>query len=179
MEPAGAPICWGRQYEDGNDECNNCKFSDSCRPAAINRSSMRRNGVQQQSLPQPRISLPVLPQQSYMPTPQFGVPQIPTLPQPSNYPRTVLPHSPIPQMAQQGHPQSPVGFQPHAPASWNTPIAYLPKPNPANPSWWQYSGETTSSRLGKNIVISALQAIFAELLRFFTNWTWPTSLGTT
>lgn len=76
-------------------------------------------------------------------------------------------------------PHAQMGYQPHAPEGWNTPIAYLPRPNPGNPAWWQYQGESTKSRLGKNVLLSALQAIFAELLRFFSNWTWPARLSTT
>jgi hypothetical protein len=87
----------------------------------------------------------------------------------------VMPPMTMHQAPQQMPPQQ----QAYAPPGWNTPIAYLPRPNPANPAWWQYAGETTKARLGKNMLLSALQAIFAELLRFFSNWTWPARTSTT
>lgn len=171
MEPAGAPICWGKQFGDEDDECRRCNFNISCRPATINNLAAKRNILPQAS----SYSLPVLQQPQQYATARFGSQlPMPTLPQPTSYPRTVLPQPP-----QQPTHQAPVGYQPHAPGGWNTPIAYLPRPSPSNPTWWQYQGETTSSRLGKNILLTALQAIFAELLRFFSNWTWPSKLSTT
>lgn len=166
-EPAGAPICWGKQFDEDDDECKNCNYNISCRPATINNISFKRSQTPQ--LPSPSYHLPMIPQQPY--APRFGAPPGPMLPQPSGYPRMGAP--PAPPTAQTA-PQAQMGFQPHAQIGWNTPIAYLPKPNPANPAWWQYQGESTASRLGKNMLLSALQALFSELLRFLTNWTWPT-----
>jgi hypothetical protein len=173
-EPAGAPVCWGKQFGDEDDECRNCNFNISCRPATLNyRSAVdsRRSGA---VLPQPSPhSLPM-----YQPTftpPRFGPPmvqQAQTIPQPSvGYPRPGVTHV--------SQPTVPVSYQPHAPQGWNIPIAYLPRPNSGTPAWWQYQGESTGARLGKNLLLSALQALFAELLRFVSNWTWPTGLSTT
>lgn len=171
MEPAGAPACWGKQFDADDDECaNGCNYNTSCRPATINNASnvsVRRTGPMFPQPPQPpsQFQLPVIQQQQYI-APRFGSPI--QAQQPSSFPRP-----PAPTMFAQNQQQVPVAAQPHAPPGWNSPIAYLPRPNPANPTWWQYQNETTRSRLGKNIVLSALQAIFAELLRFFANWTWP------
>lgn len=171
-EPEGAPHCWGKQFQDGDDECSNCDYNSSCRPATLHQISVRRQTTTPTYVPPP----------SYQPT-RFGPPPPPMMPQPSfpqpsQYPRTTSPYpmSPPPQpMAPAMPPMNPQ----FAPPGWNTPIAYLPRPNPATPAWWQYGGETTRSRLTKNVILSALQAIFAELLRFFTNWTWPTSRSIT
>ncbi len=170
-EPAGAPICWSKQFDDDDDECKNCNYNVSCRPATINNNSARRNG-QSPQLQMPQYHLPMMPQQPPSFATRYGYNSAqqmpgPMLPQASGYPRTP---PPPPQMA---HAQVQTGFQPHAPSGWNTPIAYLPRPNPSNPAWWQYQGESTRARLGKNMLLGALQALFAELLRFLANWTWP------
>lgn len=178
MGPADK-ACWGKQYDDSDDECQNCPLNKTCKPETINNFQRNRGMV-----PTPnQYSLPVIPQQQ----PNFASRyRTPTLPQPPAFPSQVQPtaypvrpsfqHAAPPQMGQQV--QVP-GYQPHAPPGWNTPVAYLPRPNPANPVWWQYQGETTGSRLGKNILLVMLQAAFSELLRFFTNWTWPSRLVTT
>lgn len=168
-------MCWGKQYGDEDDECKNCDYKTSCRPETINYVSTRGSAPNSNLKLPPNYQLPVVQQQQY--APRFGMqpPQAPTLPQPSGYPQR--PTAPLPPTHPYQGPQyqqATVGHQPHAPAGWNTPIAYLPRPNPQNPAWWQYQGETTSARLGKNILLTALQAIFSELLRFLANWTWPT-----
>jgi hypothetical protein len=173
MQPSEAPNCWGKQFDDEDDECKNCQYNVSCKPATINNAA-RRN------IPVPSsYQLPVL--QQPMSPPRFGSPPIPqpmTMTQPA-LPNSYYPRAPSTPSMPVAHPvQGPVGYQPHAPPGWNVPIAYLPRPNPANPAWWQYQNETTGSRLGKNILLTALQAIFSELLRFFANWTWPATIGT-
>lgn len=176
MAPA-EKLCWGKQYDDSDDECQNCELNKSCKPETINNASRRSAPIQPQ-----QYSLPVIPQQNY--ASRFKSPTVPQVPIPPPLMPPQVPQqqasayptrSVFPSMA----PQTSVGYQSHAPAGWNTPIAYLPRPNPANPAWWQYQGETTGTRLGKNMLLSALQAIFSELLRFFSNWTWPARLGTT
>lgn len=120
----------------------------------------------------PQFSLPVIQPQQYAP-PRFGPPMMQQPPQQQvGYPR--MPPTP-PQYQQPQQVQMPA--QPHAPPGWNSPIAYLPRPNASIPAWWQYEGETTRARLGKNILLSALSAVFAELLRFLQNWTWPKVLA--
>lgn len=169
-EPAGAPICWGKQFDEDDDECKNCNYNISCRPATINNQSTRRTVPQNGQSPQ--FHLPMVPPQPPQPmtfAARYGYNSAQQMPGPmlpqSGYPRTPMP----PQQVTQAQ----TGFQPHAPAGWNTPIAYLPRPNPSNPAWWQYQGETTGARLGKNMLLGALQALFSELLRFLAHWTWP------
>lgn len=186
-EPAGAPHCWGKQFGEEDDECKNCLFDrTTCRTESINHRSMldsyRRQGGSM--LPQPRYSLPMFPQQPQQPpqtfSQRFGYNSGSAMPQPppTNYPRPAMP-APMqaPQQPSVGY--APLAYQQNAPAGWNAPIVYLQRPNPNNPGVWQYSGESTRSRLAKNVILSALKAIFEELWRFFANWTWPVSLGTT
>lgn len=170
--PNGAPICWGRQYEDGSDECRVCNFNTSCRPAAINAYGRRSLPVQQPvMLPQPRFGNNGV---SSFPAPMMP-PQQQMLPQPQ---QSMFPRSTLPQPQQQQPPPQ-IPPQPHAPVGWNNPVAYLNRPGPpptppASFPWWQYSGETTPSRLGKNVLLSVARALFGTLFEFFTNWTWPT-----
>lgn len=173
-EPVGAPQCWGKQFGDEDEECQNCSFNVSCRPATINHVSKSQRSYLPSPTPRPQSSVFTLPvvNNQYQ-TPHLQSP--PPLPQPT-YSRPAvgqpLPNAPLPIPTLPPNP----GYhqqQTFFPPGWNAPIAYLPRPAMNNGNWWQYQNESTGQRLVKNVLLSMFQAAVAELLRFLTNWTWP------
>jgi hypothetical protein len=57
------------------------------------------------------------------------------------------------------------------------PITPQPHPNQISDPFagiiGQYPGESVGERLGKNVVLRMMEAMFTEIARFFHYWTWP------
>ena len=144
--PAGAPRCWGRQYSDHDRECQACPFRGSCKPVFVRSTGM---------MPQPPatttqyVPLPQMPPQGYPPPPPG--------------PRVQVIQPPQVQQQPQWNPQW----------QWQQPPQQM-IPRPADNNFLgQYPGESTAERLGKNMVLRAMEAIFTELARFFHFFSWP------
>lgn len=176
-KPAGAPSCWSLQFTDGDQECMQCPYRDSCRPASMARYTQG----------------PTSPM-TYLPATQQAIP----LP-----PRPYLgPGAQLPTIA----PQAPAQvFRPPAPSptvvqnyqQWGTPVQYPPQTQPTQfsipdprtihpgvpmmrpgapvPAYYlcQYPEESVPARIGKNMLLRAAEAIFGELMLFFRHYTWP------
>ncbi len=165
--PAGAPRCWGRQHADNDKECNGCTFNYTCKSAyqQAGGASARGQWVPPGYAPPPQPTYYVPQQQqppAYRPLPMYGQPQQPqaTYPLPYQPP----PPPPPPQQARGNPPPGYGGYQP--------PV-YAPAGDQFQSIFGQYPGEDIAERLGKNIILRALEAIFNELTRFFHYWTWP------
>ena len=170
--PANAPGCWGAQFTDGDRECIQCPYQDSCRSTCMNRAAAYNP-------PAP----PTFPSTTMVPLPTRTM--LPTYPPPP-------PAAPVPVPVYR--PPQPVVVQPHGQAQPQPPVVqyqaspgYIPDPNNLNPLmpmirpgvqgppyyFGQYPGETIKERLAKNVILRAAEAFFQELVRFFGNWTWP------
>lgn len=188
-KPPAALDCWGLKYQDGDKECGQCKFNESCRPAMLNR--IVNPSDQRTSLPvlrnySPSVSVPP-PPPTYQQQSMVPMPSRPYFPPPANtipLPRTVpLPSQPTQQAPQQqAHqaPQVPQYYQQSTgwslPSNSNpNPMAPMFRPGAPSPAYYftQYPTESVASRIGKNILLRAAEAIFGELMQFFRHWTWP------
>lgn len=190
IKPSQAPACWGQKYQDGEPECRQCDFIDTCRPAMINRvvSSSPPPQPQQQPLAvirsyapqsQPLAPPPTLrsPSAQVVPLPSkpFYMPPATALPTPTQS-VPIKPAAPAQVQAPQQSTffQSNTGFSLPNPKQPN-PMAQWHRPGAQSPGYFftQYPGEAVGTRLAKNAVLRALEAIFAELMQFFRHWTWP------
>ena len=182
IRPFNSPPCWGDKYQDGEKECEQCNFNDTCRPAMLNRIT----GIQ----PPARNMLPVL--RNYPtpvpppPPPQMAITHQQTMvPLPSRPyvapPVSTLPKSYTPSVATQvAQPTNPTYYQSSTgfsiPDHRNpNPLTALHRPGAPAPSYFitQHPGESVGLRVFKNVVLRALEAIFSELMQFFRHWTWP------
>jgi hypothetical protein len=171
IKPSAAPTCWGLKYQDGDEECRQCPYSDTCRSAMLDRLN-RPN-------PDSKLSLPVT---------TFPVPPRPSMAsasaQVSISARPYASTSHV-QVAKPTQPASPPVHQTQAYTSAagyslpdaNKPNPMLPMHRPGAPSpayyFTQYPGESVGERLTKNVVLRGLEAVFSELMQFFRHWTWP------
>lgn len=178
-KPASAPSCWSLKYQDGDRECDQCRYNDSCRAALLERT-----------ISSPPRSLPVVPARSYTPpypppapvfTTQAIVP-LPTKPYIPPPPAPVAVVKPpqvtaaqVTQQANQYYQQS-TGYSLHNQQNPN-PFVPLHRPGAPAPAYYitQYPGESVGSRIAKNAVLRAMEAIMYELMQFFRHWTWPPS----
>jgi hypothetical protein len=170
--PPGAPGCWGAQYSDGDLECDQCSFRSSCAQHVLSRS----------------IAAPA---RSYLPTypgPPSPVPNRPIIPQPVFKPPVAVQH-PIPianfRPAPAAPPPAPViqyqQYQQPAPTAsipdpFNpNPMVPMMRPGAPGPAYYfcQYPGESIGTRLAKNMVLRAGEAMLGEGMNFARHWTWP------
>lgn len=154
-QPAGAPMCYGRQYEDRDQECQGCDFKDACRPEFL-----RENGMLTAPAPQPQPISPYL----HHRTPSAPVP-IPSIPVPIRAPQPVH-HLPVlqPQRSVQA-PATPIAPVPQS------PVSTIQTFNPYFAQHYQpYPGETTFSRVGTHIGLRLGFTLFSELARFCEVW---------
>lgn len=177
MKPSGAPDCWGKKYQDGEEECAQCRFQDSCKQEMLYQTIRPNQPVLRNYAPSspPRLNYP---QSSTMvvplpPKPYFAPPasSIPTPVPPRIMPSAALPV----QQPQTSYYQQSTGFSlPNSTAAQN-PLTPWHRPGASSPAYYftQYPGESTGTRLVKNVLLRALEAIFAELMQYFRHWTWP------
>jgi hypothetical protein len=155
-KPAGAPVCFGRQYDDQDSECqHSCEYMRACKPEFL-----RSNGM-----------LPVPPQ--YQAQPTWPYHQTPSVPIPAARPRlpVIQPQSPQPQ-------QHVVPYQPQQPAPaapvQPPPQSQLPTAQAFNPYFQQYyrpyPGESTIGRVGAHIGLRLMHTLFSEAAKFCEVW---------
>ncbi len=183
FKPAACTLdCWGSKFQDGEKECMQCRFKDSCREAMLARVVTPP--------PMMRPSLPVLSRTPYPPPPpppqqtrntivplpakpfyappvnQLPVPAKPALPPPTTTTQTI-------QQANHYYQQS-TGYSLPNPDNPN-PLSPMHRPGAPSPAYYftQYPGESVGSRIIKNTILRALEAIMFELMQFFRHWTWP------
>lgn len=183
--PTGAPGCWGLQYTDGDQECAQCSFKESCRPVVFSRLST----PSPQPPPPPTLALPMIPPSQFVPMPPRPAPGPPGPPVPYPYqapptPQPVLrspyapPQPPAP-IQQYQQPQQVVQYQPvqYSFPDPNNPSPAVPMTRPGAPGapyyFCQYPGESVPRRLTKNMVLRGAEAMTGELAHFFRHWTWP------
>jgi hypothetical protein len=177
--PAGSPSCWGQKYQDGDIECGQCRFNDTCRKEVL-RGSM--------NAPIP-LSVSQVPFPSRPATPQWPAPANVQAPSPTPAFRPAPPPPPVAPQYQQPVPVSVAplyhtGYQPQyqhpgyaLPLEVPNPMQPWSRPGAAAPPYYftQYPGETAVQRVTKNLILRAIAAITQELLGFFIQWTWPPS----
>jgi hypothetical protein len=183
-KPPLAPNCWGSKYQDGEEECKQCRFSDTCRSAVLSRVVTPEP---------PRYSLPVVSSPPALPPGPQAIVPLPSSP--------YIPPAP-PIQRTPSAPQATVPYYQSYSNAYSPPIPPIPtqqtnqphytfyslpnttNPNPASPmhrpgvqgqSYYfnQYPGESVTSRVVKNSILRGLVAIFEELVKFFMHWTWP------
>lgn len=178
IKPPGSPPCWGKKYQDGEEECRQCHFNDGCRQEMFHQ-------VSHPSLPVVRNYAPPPPPRLTLPTSSPPTTVVP-LPPRSYFTQTTVPAPPPPRTAPpvvsqgstqqqpQTYYQQSTGFSLPNPAAQN-PLTPWHRPGAPSPAYYfiQHSGEGTGLRLIKNALLRALEAIFAELMQFFRHWTWP------
>lgn len=190
-KPVAAPVCWGTKYQDGDRECGQCRFDDTCRVKMLEVLTQPTSSYHPPPSPPPpppnSSGYPFLP--VYQPSKPTGI--VPTPPKPPTAPISTTSPAPIryttPSVPQPTY-QPPVQYQTQ---QYQTPQQYhnvgysiQDPPNPISPihrpgapgpayHFTQYPGETILARLTKNMVLRGLEAIFSELMYFFRHWTWP------
>lgn len=174
--PSYAPNCWGKKYQDGEEECTQCRFQDTCRQEMLYQITKPSQPVIRNyappappplSLPPPSATIIPLPAKPYFAPPASSIP----VPRTTSAP-TVPPSVPQPQTT---YYQQSTGYSlPNSTAAPN-PLTPWHRPGAPTPSYYftQYPGEGTGTRLVKNIILRALEAICAELMQYFRHWTWP------
>jgi hypothetical protein len=174
--PSGSPPCWGRKYQDGAEECMQCYYNEGCRQEMLYQVARPNQPAVRNYAPPiqpPRLALPT-PSATVVPLPPkpYFAPPVSSIPVPT---RTIpVPTVPTPPTTSQTYYQQSTGHSLPNPGV-NNPMAHWQRPGaPAQPYYFiQYPGESTGTRLVKNAVLRALEAIFAELMQFFRHWTWP------
>jgi len=157
--PPGSPRCWGRQFQENDPECKGCPFNLSCKKVVQQPAPM----VYQQQTP---YQAPYAPAQAVY-QPPWTAPQ----PQPT-YRLPVYQAVPPPPPAYHAPPPPPrPAYQAPAQPVYHAPAQ--PAPAPYQSIFGQYPGESVGERLGKNLVLRALEAIATEIARFFHFWDWP------
>ena len=181
IKPPASPECWSFQFTDGDPECMQCRFKDSCRPAAMNRHTAPPT-IPVPPIPRPpipiqqTIPLPTRPFAPAAPTVSYAPPYAPPYAQPGPVYRQPVPPPPVQhyqppqQTVQYQQPQYsiPDPRNPH-------PAVPMMRPGAQGPAYYftQYPNETIPKRLGKNMLLRAGEGIFQELMYFFRHWTWP------
>ncbi len=188
VKPAAALACWGLKYQDGDKECDQCRFNDTCRLAMLDRcTSDTRTSLpvirtyqpppvpsppavfQTRPQQQPMVPLPAKP---YYPPPPNTIPLPKTAPvqAPQQYSYTPSAQAP----AQQPYYQNSTGFSLPSFANPN-PMSSMHRPGTSGPAYHftQYPGESVAKRVGKNLLLRILEALFGELWQFFKHFTWP------
>jgi hypothetical protein len=189
-KPPSSPPCWGLKYQDGEKECEQCKYNDTCRPAMFSRLSNPSD--QRTSLPvirtyspppvpstpphfqvQPSMQQAIvpLPAKPYYPPPVNSIP-LPRVQAPVAAPSQSQTAQTVSQATQ--YYQQSTGWSLPSNANPN-PMAPMHRPGAPSPAYYftQYPTESVASRVGKNLLLRAAEAIFAELMQFFRHWTWP------
>ena len=185
MKPAAAPSCWGSKFQDGDDECRQCQYRDTCRPAVLNRMAAPIPTTYRPSLPTyTTVPLTPPPPPSPMFNPSTAVVPLPPRP----YVAPPAASIPLPPKMTTSSTPAPQPVQVHQPATYfsssgyslpNTtnpnPLASMHRPGAPAPAYFfnQYPGEKASTRIVKNLLLRAAEAIFQELVMFFRHWTWP------
>lgn len=174
-KPPGSPPCWGRQYLDGDPECRQCRYQDSCKQEILYRVSSGPATRSYAPPVAPRLTLPPPP-----PSPTAASVVVPLPPKPYfappvssvPLPKTTTPSVPAPQQQPTYYQQS-TGYSLPNPTA--NPMGSWHRPGAPSPPYYftQYPGESTGARLAKNVLLRALEALFAELMQFFRHWTWP------
>lgn len=192
IKPSSAPLCWGQKYQDGDKECDQCMYADTCKSAMFLKLSGSSNS---------RPSLPVLSSAAYPAPPKPPVQP----PAPFNQPlyhnipaRTYSSSSQVPiaktysssstptyQTSQPSQPTyqtnnntpqySNSNYSIPDPSKPPHPMNYMHRPGASGPGYFpvQYPNESIGERLTKNLLLRGLEAIFNELAQFFRHWTWP------
>jgi hypothetical protein len=194
--PPGAPNCWGQKYQDGDIECGQCRFNDTCKKEVLRgamnappypaRTPAPYPPPPQSVVPFPRPITGAQPVSSNFSTPyaMSAPPPMavhpatqyrPAQPVPVSLPTPFQqqPQFPIPgQQNQQYHPaQLPLEI-PDPRVPWVRPGSSAP------PHYFtQYPQESMGQRLGKNILMAIGAAIAGQLVALFTQWTWPPRRG--
>src|SRR5512139_117416 len=112
--PAAAPGCWGSKYQDGDIECSQCRYKDSCREEVLARTvsphrttlSVMRNYTPNVSVPPPpppptvnfastQSAMVPLPSKPYYPPPVSHLPnpavRVASPPLPTSAPQATTP----------------------------------------------------------------------------------------
>ncbi len=188
--PNAAPGCWGSKYQDGDVECAQCKYKDSCREEVLNRVvnpnrtslPVLRNYTPSVAAPPPppppqmtsyastQTAMVPLPSKPYYPPPVSSLPN----PRPTPALPTSAPPATTPQVGQAQYYQQSTGWS--LPSTTNpNPMAPMFRPGAPAPAYYftQYPGESVATRIGKNAVLRMAEALFGELMQFFRHWTWP------
>lgn len=184
MKPPGSPPCWGRTYQDGDAECRQCRYNSDCKMEmmeAVNKpgASLPIIGTRPYapppapSLALPAPALPIVP----LPAKPFYVPTAQSLPVPGKIP---APPTPVvthqaPTAVPAATYQNPAGYSIPNPTAAPNPMSSWFRPGAPGPAYHftQYPAESVGTRLAKNVLLRAMEALFGELMQFFRHWTWP------
>ncbi len=173
QKPPNLPVqltCWGQKYQDGDQECNQCAFKDSCRNAVLIQAASRpiqpAKVVPLPTTPlfHPHPAQPVVPQPTYRPNQPTALVPV----QVQQYPTYQPAPQPVPQPAPTYMANIPDTNHPN-------PMAPMMRPGASGPPYYftQYPGESVLQRLGKNMLLRGGATMFGELAYFFNHWTWP------
>lgn len=198
-KPPGCQLnCWGVKYQDGDRECEQCRWNDTCRPRML-------EVLGNTPLRAPTLSLPVYGQRPVLAAPPSptGIPMgtVPMPPMRTSHPPTYSPSAPQPVQQPTYVQQRPVPSPPPPPTAYPQyaqqtqyhqtyqayslpnprnpdPMAPMFRPGAQGPAYYfnQYPEESVSARLTKNMLLRGLEAVFGELMHFFRHWTWPPTL---
>lgn len=195
--PSRLDRCWGKLIQDGDRECEQCRWNDSCRSRFMEVAVATPVRPPPQPLPVYNTApLPITPMPAAMPTgvvpmppprvvtapppvyrpyqpptqatAQVRYPTTPSVPQPVSTPQSYQHHPQYPyQHSQQGY-SIPDPNRPN-------PMDPMFRPGAQGPTYYfnQYPEESTANRLMKNMFLRAMEALFSELSSFFRHWTMP------
>ena len=188
-KPFGSPPCWGKTYQDGDEECRQCRYNSDCKLEML------------EAVHRPKVSLPIMGARPY--APPTLPPPAPSLALPSAHPIVPLPAKPFfvpavqslpipgkPPISTHHYPtaqppttvpatpttyQNSTGYSIPNPSAAPSPMTQWYRPGAPGPAYHfiQYPDETVGLRLIKNVLLRALEALFGELMQFFRHWTWP------
>lgn len=185
FKPPAAPGCWGLKYQDGEKECEQCRYNESCRPAMLERCTSDGRmtlPVIRTYNPPPVPSPPTIYQQR--PVNQTAIVPMPAKPYyppppvsvPARQASVPMPPQPVaqPQAPQQQYYQTTTGYSLPSYANPN-PMTPMHRPGASAPAYYftHYQGESVALRVIKNLLLRAFEAIFGELWQFFKHFTWP------
>lgn len=152
-----APVCYGRQYSDQDQECQRCSWIQACKPEFLSVNGMT---------PVNQIPAPTAPPQPPWPYPTTTAypSKAPTLPAPVTISRlpVIQPTVPQPLAAQPVQSiQQPAQSQALVPQQYNPYFQQYYQP---------YAGERVTPRVTTHIALRMGVTLFSELAKFCEVW---------
>lgn len=196
---AERPPCWGRSFNNEDPECRRCSYQNSCRDQIIRLSqSLNRQPAPVLQPPAPATVTPT----SYFAQFQQVHPQaaptlpVPYQPAPAPVPVATAPAAPQPVVVRHYAPPPAPPAPPKPPVQVATQPAVPPPPQMMDvygrvqdpmytmvtsaipPFRPQMEGESFGMRVGKNMILVALEAVFGQIFLAVRQVFWPPTMPT-
>lgn len=171
MSTHSAPVCYGRQWSEQDQECHHCRWAQSCKPEFLSANGIAARPATPSPWPYPTTPPTQTPQTPQTPQPTVAV--LPVIQTPAAQPAPNAPNAPSAVKAASQLAQQPVPIQ----TSLAQPVLQALQgilPQQFNPYFQQryqpYAGESTAGRVVADILLKMGVTLFSELAQFCGVW---------